>query len=317
MRIETLREFRDLAHSLNFTAAAKQLHMAQPKLSKHMIELEEELGFKLFRRGKDIELTLAGKNYLATVAKILHMHDVAVAESKKIAMSNMEEVRLATGNFNDEARQLLLHAAQERKDSEDAAPMRFVSDQSKTSMEALRDNIADVAFVMGGAEAKILQESAREMDLSIEEVFRCPLVVLGRTDVLENVESLSASDLDGFVFAMPANQGFNIYRDALFEIFESIESDADYNIYAVESFDDLLIAKADEELLILTPSVAKNKKTASFEDLKIVPLPDEIFSVGFYIVYRKEENRPEVLSFVDSVIGLSDAMKGDVAGEGE
>lgn len=309
MRIETLREFRDLAHSLNFTATAKQLHMTQPKLSKHMIELEEEIGFKLFRRGKDIELTMAGKNYLATVAKILHMHDVAITESRRIDSSNTEEVRLATGNFNDEARQLLLHTAQRYRDSEDAAPVHFVSDPSKTSMEALRDNTADVALVMGGAGADILQESARDKGLSIEEVFRYPLVVLGRADVLEGVDSLSVPDLDECVFAMPANQSFNIYRNALLEIFNSIDSNTDYNIYPVDSFDDLLIAKADEELLILTPSMAKNEQTSSFEDLKIVPFSDGVFSIGFYIAYRKEEERPEVLSFVDSVIELSDAMK--------
>lgn len=48
MRLEVIREFLTLSEDLNYTKAAKKLHMAQSTLSKHMSDLERELGLSLF-----------------------------------------------------------------------------------------------------------------------------------------------------------------------------------------------------------------------------------------------------------------------------
>lgn len=52
MEIRTLRYFLMVAREENITKAAQLLHIAQPSLSRQMMQLEEELGTKLFRRGK-------------------------------------------------------------------------------------------------------------------------------------------------------------------------------------------------------------------------------------------------------------------------
>ena len=43
MKIESLYEYIVLAHYLNFTTAASNLHTSQPNLSKHISELEQSL----------------------------------------------------------------------------------------------------------------------------------------------------------------------------------------------------------------------------------------------------------------------------------
>ena len=60
MKIESLYEYIVLTHYLNFTTAAANLHTSQPNLSKHILELEQELGVDLLKRGKRLELTPAG-----------------------------------------------------------------------------------------------------------------------------------------------------------------------------------------------------------------------------------------------------------------
>ena len=52
MEIRVLRYFLAVAEELNITKAAEYLCIAQPSLSKQMQALEEELGRKLFERGK-------------------------------------------------------------------------------------------------------------------------------------------------------------------------------------------------------------------------------------------------------------------------
>ncbi len=50
-----------LAKTMNFTVAAKQMHVAQPALSQNIQHIEEELGIKLFERNTHgVRLTQAG-----------------------------------------------------------------------------------------------------------------------------------------------------------------------------------------------------------------------------------------------------------------
>jgi DNA-binding transcriptional LysR family regulator len=61
MDLGQLREFVVLAEHLNFSEAAKQLYIAQPVLSRHIADLEQQLGTQLFIRTKhSVQLTAIG-----------------------------------------------------------------------------------------------------------------------------------------------------------------------------------------------------------------------------------------------------------------
>ena len=62
MDIKQLRYFVTVANEKQITRAAKKLFMAQPPLSRHILELEKEIGKPLFFRTKNgLELTSAGE----------------------------------------------------------------------------------------------------------------------------------------------------------------------------------------------------------------------------------------------------------------
>lgn len=48
MEIKTLKCFVAVATRKNFSAAARELNTVQPAISRHVNDLEEELGVKLF-----------------------------------------------------------------------------------------------------------------------------------------------------------------------------------------------------------------------------------------------------------------------------
>uniref|UniRef100_UPI0025D1DDC6 LysR family transcriptional regulator n=1 Tax=uncultured Fusobacterium sp. TaxID=159267 RepID=UPI0025D1DDC6 len=52
MEIRVLKYFLMTAREENITKAAALLHITQPTLSRQLIQLEEELGVKLFHRSK-------------------------------------------------------------------------------------------------------------------------------------------------------------------------------------------------------------------------------------------------------------------------
>ena len=60
-----LNVFLTAARTLNFTAAARQLHMTQPSVSQHIQALEQHFGMELFiRSGRHLRLTDAGEALL-------------------------------------------------------------------------------------------------------------------------------------------------------------------------------------------------------------------------------------------------------------
>ena len=52
MELNLLMEFALLARYLNYGRAARELNLTQPTLSRHIVQLEEELGMQLFRRDR-------------------------------------------------------------------------------------------------------------------------------------------------------------------------------------------------------------------------------------------------------------------------
>ena len=52
MELRTLRYFLAVAQAKTISAAAEALHVTQPTLSRQLMQLEEELGVKLFRRSQ-------------------------------------------------------------------------------------------------------------------------------------------------------------------------------------------------------------------------------------------------------------------------
>jgi len=68
--------FQKVAQNLSFTKAANELFITQPAITKHIKELEQEYGTKLFERsGNKILLTEAGKVFQNYTNQILQLHN--------------------------------------------------------------------------------------------------------------------------------------------------------------------------------------------------------------------------------------------------
>jgi DNA-binding transcriptional LysR family regulator len=70
--INRLKVFLHVADTLSFTEAARQLHVSQPTVSKHIRDLESELDVQLFdRSGAKPQLTNAGMTLIPWARKLL------------------------------------------------------------------------------------------------------------------------------------------------------------------------------------------------------------------------------------------------------
>jgi LysR family hydrogen peroxide-inducible transcriptional activator len=81
MELDQLRYVVAVADTGNFTRAAERSHITQPSLSQQILNLESEVGHKLFHRlGRKAVLTEAGATFLDRARKILFEVDNAAKE---------------------------------------------------------------------------------------------------------------------------------------------------------------------------------------------------------------------------------------------
>ena len=81
LAVGSLRAFEAVARRLSFSAAAEELYLTQPAISRQIKSLEDELGAPLFVRGtRKVDLTGAGVQLLRGVLPLLQRLDTTVRQ---------------------------------------------------------------------------------------------------------------------------------------------------------------------------------------------------------------------------------------------
>lgn len=145
--LRQLRYFVAVAEERHFGRAAERLHMAQPPLSQQIRRLEAEVGVELFARTtRRVDLTEAGRAYLARAREILGSVDEAAEEARRVAAGVVG--RLAIGCVGSATYSVLPALARRLSDELPGVDFAFrgemlVADQ----VDALRAGTIDVALL--------------------------------------------------------------------------------------------------------------------------------------------------------------------------
>ena len=79
----------------HYGRAARRLRVAQPALSRQIQDLEEEIGFELFKRlPRGVKLSAAGKLFLEDVRRILQDVNEAAARARRVALGRSGTLRV-------------------------------------------------------------------------------------------------------------------------------------------------------------------------------------------------------------------------------
>ena len=85
MDLRQLTYFLGVAEELHFSRAAEKLFIVQPALSRHIQQLEEEIGVVLFERDKrNVRLTAAGAYFRDEISKIKHQLEYVTEQTRRI-----------------------------------------------------------------------------------------------------------------------------------------------------------------------------------------------------------------------------------------
>jgi DNA-binding transcriptional LysR family regulator len=95
MELRHLRYFTAVAQHLNYSQAARRLHVAQPAISQTIMDLEEEIGVQLFvRSNRSVRLTAAGNALLVEAESILKRSDEAKRLAQRAARGETGVLRI-------------------------------------------------------------------------------------------------------------------------------------------------------------------------------------------------------------------------------
>ncbi len=95
MELRHFHSFVAVAEELNFTKAAKRLQIAQPPVSRHIRDLEAELGVQLFDRNSSrVFLTDAGRSFLNEARVVLQHVAQAMEAARQVGSGWAGTVRL-------------------------------------------------------------------------------------------------------------------------------------------------------------------------------------------------------------------------------
>jgi LysR family hydrogen peroxide-inducible transcriptional activator len=192
MELHQLRYLIAVAETGNFTRAAERVNVTQPSLSQQIINLEKELGHKLFHRlGRRAVPTEAGIALLARARRALLELDDAAKElgdspdlGRHIFIGGIPTVvPYLFPQLIDECRQRFPHL--------------IIHTRENFRGQLVR------AVLEGELDLGLVSLPIREPRLSIEPIFTEPLLlVVGKDHPLASVAAVTASDLANQTFIL-------------------------------------------------------------------------------------------------------------------
>ena len=96
MNLAFIRYFLAVAETGNFTEAAERCHVTQPTLSAGIARLEEEIGARVFDRGRRTALSAAGQRLLPHARAMVEAWRLARAEQRSSRRTRLVRIAIAS-----------------------------------------------------------------------------------------------------------------------------------------------------------------------------------------------------------------------------
>lgn len=187
MEIRVLKYFLMTAREENITRAAALLHITQPTLSRQLIQLEEELGVKLFHRSKHhIILTDDGMRLKRRAEEIVSLADKTEREFSQKEDNLIGELVIGSGELQSSQFLSMLLASFHKKHPQ--VYYEIYSGNSDNIKERIERGIIDIGLLV------------EPVDITRYEFVRFPIkeewgILVNEDSELAKKESITSKDL--------------------------------------------------------------------------------------------------------------------------
>jgi len=155
IEVRQARYFLAVAEELHFGRAARRLHMSQPPLSQAILQLEAQLGARLFdRSGRKVSLTETGRAFGEECRKLVAAAQRArdVAQQAEAGMLGTLRIGVVSSALDDP----LLSALEAFRAARPRVELRVVEVDTPTGQQGLLRHELDVAVIRLSAPTRAL-----------------------------------------------------------------------------------------------------------------------------------------------------------------
>lgn len=208
IELRHLRYFIAVAEELHFGRAAARLNISQPPLSQQIQLLEQQVGARLLARtNRSVELTAAGRQFLADSRQIMSQVDDAAARAARLHLGETGEIRIGFTSSAPFISAVSTTLSSFRRDYPDV--------HIQTREINTREQIAPLNE--GSLELGLMRNTRLPDTLSWQKILREPLLAMIPSDhPLASLPAVSLAALakEPFVFFDP-HVGTGLYDDIL------------------------------------------------------------------------------------------------------
>lgn len=315
MNIDHLREFIVLSKMPSFHSAAKKLSVAPSTLSRHISEMEHELGVVLMvRKSTSIKLTHAGYVFLEEICNVVNLYDDAV--EKASAASSVSKHPVVVGGYFIMDGIMKLYNAAVAMAVVEKCPIKPTVYEPHTSSSYERLKRHDPEAVLKNGTADLILEfqtnrSDRDASFVFTSLYKDPFVVLLHHEhpLARQGNPVNLKDLYGLELVQ--NDFFSESGQYIQNVFDKEGVSIRPGTYVFDSPGDQYFARGIDAMHIVPASSVSSLAPESISGLVALPIADEDAYYDVVAAWRSDNDNPGIDMFVDILSRTASEMYGN------
>lgn len=297
MELRHLRYFCAVAEWQGFNRAANALHISQSSISDQILDLEREIGIKLFNRSRQrVSLTPAGELFLEDARKILADAEHAIDRVRRSSRGEIGSLRIAFLVWG--ASSFLPRVIREFRQLHSGVHLSLMEMLPNEQAEALVRGTLDVGFTRR-------PQRPYDSQLCCETVYFDPLLAVLPVDHPLTARPLKLKDLANESFVLCERE----ISPALFDRIISLCEQAGFTPRIVQTsnvFSSVLALVEAGEGITLIPSSLRNVR---FSDLVFLPIAEPEGSIELVMAWSPERVSAVQTAFLDFLRARKEAIR--------
>ncbi|WP_278955413.1 LysR family transcriptional regulator [Lactobacillus apis] len=171
MNFTQLNTFITVVETGSFQKAAATQYISQRAVSQSIAKLENELGFKLFERGKNkISITSQGQEFFLKTKEILHSFSVEINSLRHEVATTYQELKV--GYFSPFEGALLLQKIFDANQKQPELKIKITEESIEHLISDVSLGILDLAFILDYGDQEFLTKN-----LTNKSIFQSKMVI--------------------------------------------------------------------------------------------------------------------------------------------
>ena len=292
MKISYLQEFAVLAGCLSYSTAARQLHVSQSALSKHIAALEADLGVELFTRNThSVALTASGEDFIEYAQSIVSSYENARKLFHRTAATRSQ---FLVGGLVDSPGEfaLVARATEYLQVRHPDRSVHFLPSTAVPVNAQIANGELDCAITSYEASSPSFESG---LELSYVPVASMPFhAILAADHPLAARSELHLADLEGQSLIRISGGRFSNGWQCIRRALDRHGVNVHLQFYPMISINDYLNVALEDNIFIL-PKIEMRANEIKNPDRVVLPIVDEDAVFGYGVLYLRNSSKTALI----------------------